>query len=104
MLRILFFFFLLIFIFLPPAAYSQQDTRYDAGLNLPFNEQAGDVNPQTGNPTLGVTDVSLPGRAGYGFSFGRVWSLNRSNVYTMYWDADTGELSRYSPRQLYISP
>jgi len=81
-------------LFLPVAAFSQEDTRYDAGMNLPFNEKAGDVNPQTGNLTIGVTDVSLPGRAGYGFVFGRVWSLNRSNVYTMYWDlnADNNRL------------
>jgi len=57
---------------------------------LPFNEKAGDVNQQTGNLMLGFTDVSHPGRAGYGFSFGRIWSLNRSNVYTMYRDPDDG--------------
>jgi len=82
--------FVLILIFCSWTAFSQTDTRYDAGLNLPFNEKAGDVNPQTGNLTLGFTDVSLPGRAGYGFSFGRVWSLNRSNVYTMYQDPNDG--------------
>jgi len=65
-----------------------QDSRYDAGLNLPFNEKAGDVNPQTGNLTLGFTDVSLPGRAGFDFTFGRTWSLNQSNVFNMYQDGN----------------
>src|SRR5512137_1119137 len=63
--------------------FGQQDTRYDAGLNLPFNEKAGDVNPQTGNITLSFTDVTLPGRAGHNFTFGRTWALNQSNVFAM---------------------
>jgi hypothetical protein len=62
---------------------AQSDSRYDAGLNLPFNRKAGDVNPQTGNLTLSFTDVALPGRAGMNFSFSRVWSLNKSNVFNM---------------------
>ena len=36
----------------PTPALAAGDTRYDAGLNLPFNEKAGNVNPQTGNLTL----------------------------------------------------
>ncbi|MBN2535293.1 MAG: hypothetical protein JXB88_20605 [Spirochaetales bacterium] len=82
--------FVFIFLVCSWGAFAQTDTRYDTGMNLPFNEKAGDVNPQTGNLTLGFTDVSLPKRAGYHFSFGRVWVLNRSNVYTMYRDPDTG--------------
>jgi hypothetical protein len=67
-------------------AFAQPDSRYDAGLNLPFNEKSGDANPQTGNLTLGATDVSLPGRGGLNFSFGRIWTLNQSNVFNMYQD------------------
>ena len=78
-----------------------QDSRYDAGLNLPFNEKLGDVNPQTGNITLSATDVSLPGRAGFNFTFGRTWSLNQSNVFNMYYDnglnlLDSNTVEKYS--------
>ena len=65
------------------AAAQATDSRYDAGLNLPFNQKAGDVNPQSGNITLGYTDVSLTGRAGLNFVFARSWSLNQSNVFAM---------------------
>lgn len=66
------------------AAHAQStDSRYDAGLNLPFNERAGEVNPQSGNLTLSFADVALPGRAGFDFTFSRTWSLNRSNVFAM---------------------
>ena len=58
----------LLFLIIPSTAFAQSDTRYDSGLNLPFNEKAGDVNPQTGNITLGVTDLTLPGRAGMNFA------------------------------------
>ncbi|MBN2444683.1 MAG: RHS repeat protein, partial [Spirochaetales bacterium] len=75
---------LFVFLFTALCAFPQEDTRYDAGMNLPFNQKAGDVNPQTGNITISETDVSLPGRAGYNFSFGRIWSLNQSNIYNMY--------------------
>lgn len=67
-----------------PAALADGDTRYDSGLNLPFNEKAGDVNPQTGNISLSVADVELPGRGGLNFRFSRIWSLNQSNVFCMY--------------------
>ena len=67
-----------------------QDTRYDADKNLPFNEKSGDVNPQTGNLTLNYTDVSLPGRAGFNFTFSRVWNLNTSNAFNMYQDKNDG--------------
>jgi hypothetical protein len=72
------------FILLPATLSAQTDSRYDAGKNLPFNEKAGEVNPQTGNITLGATDFTLPGRAGMDFSFGRIWALNQSNVFSMY--------------------
>jgi len=75
--------FLMVF---PLWGFSQTDTRYDADKNLPFNEKAGDVNPQTGNLTLQYKDVNLPGRTGMDFSFTRIWSLNQSNVYHMYLD------------------
>ena len=39
----------------PFLLFGETDSRYDTGLNLPFNEKAGDVNPQTGNITLGIT-------------------------------------------------
>lgn len=68
--------------------YSQEDSRYDSGFNLPFNEKAGDVNPQTGNITVHSTDVLLPGRAGFDFEYGRIWSLNKSNVFHMYRDSE----------------
>jgi hypothetical protein len=77
-----------IIICLPFSTFPQADTRYDAGMNLPFNEKAGEVNPQTGNLSLSFTDVSLPGRGGMHFSFGRMWSLNQSNVFNMYWNQD----------------
>lgn len=62
------------------------DTRYSSNLNLPFNRKAGDINPQTGNVVLSYTDLELPGRAGFNFSFGRIWSLNQSNAFNMYFD------------------
>ncbi|HEX3047262.1 MAG TPA: hypothetical protein VHY08_21085, partial [Bacillota bacterium] len=65
-------------------ALAANDTRYDSGLNLPFNEKAGNVNPQSGNLTIEATDLELPGRGGFNFKFGRIWSLNQSNVFTMY--------------------
>ncbi len=71
-------------------AYAATDTRYDSGLNLPFNEKAGNVNPQTGNLTVEVTDLELPGRAGLNFKFGRYWNLNQSNAFTMYRDPYDG--------------
>ena len=74
---------LALLIITPFAAFSQSDSRYDSGLNLPFNQKAGDVNPQTGNLTLSFTDLALPGRAGLNFSFSRIWSLNQSNVFNM---------------------
>jgi hypothetical protein len=52
-------------------------------MNLPFNEKAGEVNPQTGSITLSYTDVSLPGRAGLSFTFSRIWATNHSNVFAM---------------------
>jgi RHS repeat-associated protein len=72
----------------PFIIFAETDSRYDTGLNLPFNEKAGDVNPQTGNITLAYTDVTLPGRAGFHFTFGRIWALNQSNVFNMYWDPE----------------
>lgn len=66
------------------------DARYDAGLNMPFNQKAGDVNPQTGNVTVNETDLSLPGRSGFNFTFGRTWNLNSSNVYNMDLNPVTG--------------
>ncbi|MBB6478468.1 peptidoglycan DD-metalloendopeptidase family protein [Spirochaeta isovalerica] len=63
--------------------FAQQDSRYDAGKNLPFNQKAGNVDPQTGNVTVQVTDLSLPGRAGMDFSFGRIWKTNQSNIFSM---------------------
>ncbi|MBN2440955.1 MAG: RHS repeat-associated core domain-containing protein [Spirochaetales bacterium] len=86
---------------MPGLLHSQEDTRYDAGMNLPFNEKAGDVNPQTGNITLSFADVNLPGRGGMNFTFGRIWSLNQSNLFTMYCDPDTGEnrLSSHTPEE-----
>jgi RHS repeat-associated protein len=69
-------------------ALAVDDTRYDSGLNLPFNEKAGNVNPQTGNLTIEATDLELPGRGGLNFKFGRIWSLNQSNVFTMYQSSD----------------
>ena len=83
-------FALIFFLLLPTITFAQTDSRYDAGMNLPFNEKAGDVNPQTGDVSLGFTDVSLPGRGGMHFSFGRSWSLTRSNVFNMYWNPDAG--------------
>ena len=68
---------------LTAAGAQATDSRYDAGLNLPFNQKAGDVNPQSGNITLGYTDLALPGRAGLDFVFARSWSLNQSNVFAM---------------------
>jgi hypothetical protein len=86
-----------ILFFLFAAAFAtlraQQDNRYDAGMNLPFNAKAGDVNPQTGNITVGFTDVRLPGRAGMDFTFGRMWSLNQSNVFNMYSKDGTNRLN-----------
>jgi len=68
---------MIMFFNLYPVLFAQQgDTRYDAGMNLPFNKQAGDVNPQTGNLTVSSQDVALAGRAGFNFSFGRIWALN----------------------------
>ena len=75
------------------SAFSQTDSRYDADKNLPFNEKAGDVNPQTGNISLNFTDVNLPGRAGYNFTFGRIWSLNQSNVFNMYYKDGNNRLN-----------
>jgi RHS repeat-associated protein len=69
---------------------AQTDTRYDSDMNLPFNQKAGNVNPQTGNVSVSGTDVSLPGRAGMNFSFGRMWNLNQSSVYNMFFDSVTG--------------
>jgi len=69
---------------------AQEDSRYDTGKNLPFNQKAGDVDPQTGNVTLQVTDLSLPGRAGMDFSFGRIWKTNQSNVFSMSRNPVTG--------------
>ena len=76
--------FIFLLLCIPAFVFTQTDTRYDAGKNLPFNEKAGEVNPQTGNITLSVTDLTLPGRAGMHFSFGRIWALNQSNVFSMY--------------------
>ena len=45
-------FFSILLILLPTLLFAQSDSRYDAGLNLPFNQKAGDVNPQTGNLSL----------------------------------------------------
>jgi|GEM_PF-2589150 len=73
--------------------FSQEDSRYDADKNLPFNEKAGDVNPQTGSITIGVTDVALPGRAGFDFSFGRIWSLSQANVFNMYYKDGNNRLN-----------
>ncbi|HAX38224.1 MAG TPA: hypothetical protein DD477_06145, partial [Spirochaetaceae bacterium] len=73
---------------LPLAA--QTDSRYNAGFNLPFNQQAGDVNPQTGDLTVAVNDVVLKGRAGFDFVFGRVWNLSQSNLFTMYCNPHDG--------------
>jgi len=39
--------------------WAQSDTRYDSGLNLPFNQKSGDVNPQSGSVTL---DQSVAGQ------------------------------------------
>ena len=82
---------------------AEPDSRYDTGLNLPFNEKAGDVNPQTGNITLSFTDLALPGRGGFHFTYGRIWALNQSNVFNMYWDPenqvnelDSNTLERYN--------
>ena len=66
------------------------DTRYDSGLNLPFNEKAGNVNPQTGVLTQEVTDLELPGRNGFNFKLDRVWNLNQANIFTMYRDSVDG--------------
>jgi RHS repeat-associated protein len=71
-------------------AEAQGDTRYDVGFNLPFNEKAGNVNPQTGNVTLSFSDLELPGRGGMNFQFGRYWNLNQANVFTMYRDPYDG--------------
>ncbi len=79
-----------LFLLLSAFTFAQSDSHYDAGLNLPFNRKAGDVNPQTGNLTISVTDLSLPGRAGMNFSFSRVWSLNQSNAYNMNRSSDDG--------------
>lgn len=73
----------IILLLLAGSLFAQQDSRYDAGKNLPFNRKAGDVDPQTGNVTHQVTDLSLPGRAGMDFSFGRIWKTNQSNVFAM---------------------
>ena len=73
---------------LPAVIYSQEDSRYDSGMNLPFNRKAGNVNPQTGNVSAQMTDIALPGRAGVNFTFSRMWSLNKSNAFNMYYDAD----------------
>ncbi|HEX3044270.1 MAG TPA: polymorphic toxin-type HINT domain-containing protein [Bacillota bacterium] len=70
------------FVFSSPAPVAT-DSRYDSGLNLPFNEKAGNVNPQSGNLTIEATDLELPGRGGFNFKFGRIWNLNQSNVFTM---------------------
>ncbi len=70
---------------------SPTDSRYNSDMNLPFNQKAGDVNPQTGDVTLNVTDLSLPGRAGFNFNFGRVWTSTQSNVFNMYQDRDNGQ-------------
>jgi YD repeat-containing protein len=67
-----------------------QDTRYHADKNLPFNQKAGEVNPQTGEVTLSYTDVALPGRAGMNFTFGRTWSLSQSAAFHMVYDQDIG--------------
>jgi hypothetical protein len=65
-----------------------QDTRYHGDKNLPFNQKAGEVNPQTGEVTLSFTDVALPGRAGMNFTFGRTWSLSQSAAFHMDYDQD----------------
>ena len=70
--------------------FAATDTRYDTGLNLPFNEKAGNVNPQTGNVGVQVTDLELPGRGGLNFRFSRFWNLNQSNAFTMYQSPDDG--------------
>lgn len=70
--------------------FAQQDSRYDSDKNLPFNQKAGDVDPQTGNVTLQVSDLVLQGRAGMNFSFGRIWKTNQSNIYTMSRNSVTG--------------
>ncbi len=64
-------------------AFAQGDVRYNANMNLPFNEKAGDVNPQTGELTLSFTDLYLPGRGGMDFSFGRTRTISQSNVFNM---------------------
>ena len=81
----------------------QEDTRYDSDLNLPFNQKAGDVNPQTGGISLSAADVSLPGRAGMNFSFGRIWNLNQANVFNMYYDyyERTDRLDSQTPERLH---
>jgi hypothetical protein len=84
------YFIISFFIFISLFAFTQQDIRYDADKNLPFNEKADDVNPQTGNVTISVTDIDLPGRAGMDFTFTRIWNLNQSNVYHMYQDPYDG--------------
>lgn len=73
----------MIFLLLGNALSAQQDSRYDSDKNLPFNRKAGDVDPQTGNVTIQETDLTLPGRAGMDFSFGRIWKTNQSNVFAM---------------------
>lgn len=81
---------IVVMLLLTMGAFAQSDSRYDAGLNLPFNQKAGDVNPQTGNLGISVIDLSLPGRAGMDFSFSRVWSLKQSNAYNMNQSSDDG--------------
>lgn len=66
--------------------FSRSDSRYDKGLNLPFTPKAGDVNPQTGELSLSYSDITLPGRAGFNFSFGRIYSTMTANVFNMDYD------------------
>src|SRR5690554_668426 len=67
-----------------------EDTRYDVGMNLPFNPKAGNVNPQTGNVTLNFSDLELPGRGQMSFQLSRFWNLNQANAFNMYCDAYDG--------------
>lgn len=76
-----------------PSLWAQGDTRYNTDMNLPFNAKAGEVNPQTGDISLQVTDLSLPGRGGYGFSFGRTWTLSQSNAFNMYFKDGANRLN-----------
>ncbi|MBN2440629.1 MAG: RHS repeat-associated core domain-containing protein [Spirochaetales bacterium] len=82
------------------AAQDAGDTRYNSHMNLPFNAKEGDVNPQTGDISIRATDVALPGRGGYNFTFDRIWSLNRANVFNMYYDGGNKLNSNTIDRQV----